>query len=373
MIRMLIGVGILFGLIFAWKGFGTYMMKRYFATMQEPPVYISAMKVDASSWQPQLKSVGSLRAQTGVNVTTELAGMVQTIYFTPGSEVKKDEVLVQLNADSELGQLHALQAQVKLAKITYDRDNAQFKVHAVSKQTLDADEWSMKNLQAQEEQQAAIVAKKTIKAPFSGQLGIRNINPGQYLNPADTIMTLQALDPLYADFYVPQQHLAELKLGQKVKVLTNTFPLQTFDGSITTIEPIVDSATRNVQVEATLSNPKHLLKPGMFAEVTIDLDKPQKLLTVPQSAISFNSFGDLIYLVIDSGKKDPKNQPQLTVKQVFVTLGDKRGDQVAVVKGLHLGDMIVTSGQLKLRNGSSVIINNSLAPTNEASPKIVDR
>ncbi|WP_115710052.1 efflux RND transporter periplasmic adaptor subunit [Legionella sainthelensi] len=373
MIIMLIAVGILFSLIFGWKGFSSYMLKKYLSQMQAPAVTVSTMKVEASLWQPTLKAVGSLRAVLGVNVTTELAGMVQKIYFKPGSAVQKGSVLVQLNAGTELGLLHSLQAQVELAKITYKRDKAQYAVHAVSKQTLDTDEWNLRNLQAQVEEQAATVEKKTIRAPFSGQLGVRNVNPGQYLNVGDTVVSLQALDVIYADFYLPQQALARLKLGQTVKMVTDTFANQVFQGTITTIEPNVDSATRNVEVEATFSNPDFKLKPGMFTRVEVDVGKKQSYLTIPQSAITFNPYGDIVYLVKDSGKKDNKNQPILVVQQVFVTVGDTRGDQIAVLKGLHQGDVIVTSGQLKLKNGSQVVINNQLQPSNEASPKVVEK
>ncbi|PWY56999.1 efflux transporter periplasmic adaptor subunit [Legionella qingyii] len=373
MIIMLVSVGVLFGLIFGWKAFFHYMRNQFFLQMKSPPVTVSTMKVEPSSWQPTLKAVGSIRARLGVNVTTELAGMVQTIYFTPGTAVKEGTVLVQLNAGAELGLLHSLQAQVELAKITYKRDKAQYMVHAVSKQTLDADEWNLKNLQAQVAQQAATAEKKTIRAPFSGQLGINNINPGQYLNVGDAVTTLQSLDPIYVDFYLPQQVLAKLELGQTVHVVTDTFPDEIFQGKITTIEPIVDSTNRNVRVEATLPNPDFKLKPGMFTRVEVVTGAKQNYLTLPQSAISFNPYGDIVYLVKDSGQKDKNNQPILVVKQIFVTVGETRGDQIAILKGLQAGDIVVTSGQLKLKNGSQIIINNKIQPSNEASPEIVEK
>lgn len=373
MIIMLIAVGILFGLIFSWKGFRALMNKKYLASVQAPAITVSTMKVESSLWQSKLKAVGSLRARVGVKVTTELAGMVQTIYFTPGTTVEKETVLVQLNAGTEIGQLHSLEAQVELAKITYERDKAQYAAHAVSKQTVDADEWNLKNLKAQVEQQAATVEKKTIRAAFSGQLGINNVNPGQYLNVGDIVTTLQSFDPIYADFYLPQQTLAQLQFGQTVNVVTDTFPQQSFRGKITTIQPEVDTNTRNVVVEATIANAKFELKPGMFANVEVDTGMPQIYLTLPQTAISFNSFGDIVYLVKDSGKKDSKNQPILVANQVFVTVGETRGDQIAVLKGLKLGDTVVTSGQLKLKNGSQVIVNNKIQPSNEAAPKIIEK
>jgi len=370
---MLVCVGILFGLVFGWKGVKSIMMKKYLASMQQPAVTVSTLKVTALPWQPKLKSVGSIRAQVGVNVTTELAGMVQKIEFTPGSKVEKGDILVQLNAGTELGQLHALQAQVELAKITYQRDKAQFNARAISKQAVDTDEWNLKNLKAQVEQQAATVDKKTIRAPFAGYLGINNVNPGQYLNVGDMITTLQALDSVYADFYLPQQSLAKLKVGQVVYVVTDTFPDLTFEGKITTIQPAVDIATRNVQVESTVPNPQFKLKPGMFAKIEVDAESPQKYLTVPQSALSFNPYGDIIFVVKDSGKKDKDNHPIQVANEVFVTVGDTRGDQIAITKGLKEGDVIVTSGQLKLKNGTPVIINNTIQPSNDAAPKITEK
>ncbi len=369
---MLVLVAIIFSLIFSWKYYQALMTQRYLKSVSSPIVTVSTMKVTASLWQPKLKAVGGLRARVGVNVTTELAGMVQTIYFTPGAEVKKGQVLVQLNAATEIGLLHSLEAQVELAKITYQRDKLQYAAHAVAKQVVDTDEWNLKKLQAQVEEQSATVEKKTIRAPFSGRLGINAINPGQYLNVADKITTLQALDPIYADFFLPQQSIAQLKMGQSVTVTIDTFPGQIFNGKITTIQPAIDISTRNVEVEATLPNPKLMLTPGMFAQVEVDVSSPKTYITVPQSAISFNPYGDIAYIVQDEGKKDNKNQPIITVRQVFVTVGETRGDQITIMKGLKTGDTIVTSGQLKLKNGSRIGVNNTIQPSNQAAPKIIE-
>jgi membrane fusion protein (multidrug efflux system) len=246
-------------------------------------------------------------------------------------------------------------------------------VHAVSKQVVDTDEWNLKNLQAQVAQQAATVEKKTLRAPFAGKLGINNINPGQYLNVGDTVTTLQALDPIYADFYLPQQALATVEDGQSVAVITDTFPDKVFQGKVTTIQPAVDSTTRNVQVEATLANADFKLKPGMFVQVEVAVKARQSYITLPQSAISFNPYGDIVYLVKDSGKKDAKDQPILTVQQVFVTIGDTRGDQIAILKGIKAGDVVVTSGQLKLKNGSHIVVNNKIQPSNDAAPKVIEQ
>lgn len=371
MIIMLIILGLLFGAIFAYKAFIRIMTQRFFASMKSPIVTVSTMQANYADWEPLLKAVGSLRSIKGVNVTTELAGMVTKIYLTPGSFVDQGTLLVQLNADVEIAQLQSLIANRELAKITYNRDKAQYAIHAVSKATVDTDVANLKSLRAQVEQQKAVVEKKSIRAPFTGRLGISYVNPGQYINPGDLVTTLQTLNPIYIDFYMPQQALAQLKVGEEVMVRSDTFPQEKFTGKITTINPLVDANTRNVQVEATIGNPKHQLLPGMFATVQVITGGPERFLTVPQAAISFNSFGDIIYIVKESGK-DEEGKPKLIAKQSFVTTGEKRGDQITILSGLKKGDIIVTSGQLKLKNGSQVIINNTVQPPNSPDPKVPD-
>lgn len=371
MIFMLIFLGILFGGVFGWKGFQTFMMMRYMSSMEDPAVTVSSMKTSYASWQSTISSVGSVRAIMGVNVTTSLAGMVKNIYFTPGATVRQGTVLVQLNADSQTGTLHSLEAQTELARITYERDKAQFAVNAVSKQQVDSDYWNYKKLQGDTASQAATVAKLTIRAPFSGRLGISQVNPGQYLNTGDTITSLQMLDPIYIDFYLPQQTLSQIKLGQEVAVKSDTYPDKSFGGKITTIQPNVDTNTRNVQVEATLPNPDLLLAPGMFASVTVTSGEPQRFLTLPQSAITFNPYGDIVFIVKEA--EDKKGKKYLRVTQQFVTTGETRGDQIQVLKGLKEGDEVVTSGQLKLQNDSRVIISNKIAPSDNPDPKVPDR
>lgn len=363
---MLICMGILFGGIILWKIFMNVMLKRYLAS-QSSVQTVSAMQVPTSLWQPVLKSTGSLRAIRGVDVTTELAGMVQKIYFTPGAMVNAGTLLVQLNADAEQGQLQSLQAQAALAKITYDRDKAQYAIRAVSKQTVDNDFQNLRSLQGQVAEQEATVAKKAIKAPFSGKLGINNVNLGQYLNPGDKIVTLQTLDPIYADFYLPQQMLRQLKVGQEVKLTSDAFPGKLFKGKVTTINPALDTTTRNVEVEATIINPNNELNPGMFALVEVTVGEPKEFLTLPQTAINFNSYGNIVYVLTEK-EKDKKGKRIFIAKQVFVSTGETRGDQITVLKGLKQGDRVVTSGQLKLKNGSLVSINNSIVPSNNPTP-----
>ena len=371
MLAMLIGVGLLFGGIFAYKAFVSYQVKKSMSAAQAPPVAVTTIKAAYTSWQPQLKAVGSLRAVRGVDVTSEIAGLVQTINFNSGQEVTEGQMLVQLNADADTALLHSLEAAADLANTVYERDRKQYEVQAVSKATLDADAADLKVKRAQVTQQAAIVEKKSIRAPFAGRLGISTVNPGQYINPGDKVVTLQSLDEIYTDFYLPQQELSHIARGQAVVVSSDTYPGRTFIGKITAINPAVDQSTRNFQVEATVNNPKHELLPGMYASVEVKSGAAQRYLTLPQTAVTYNPYGETVFIVEESGK-GPDGKPILIARQTFVTVGPTRGDQVAVLKGINEGDTVVTSGQLKLKNGSRVIINNQIRPTNEAAPRPPD-
>jgi len=367
MIVMLIIVGVLFGGIFGFKVVQARMMKKYMK-FQMPLATVTAIKAELQPWQPQIKAVGSLRAVRGVDVTSEIAGLVRSLEFRSGQTVVADQVLVRLNADADIAQLHALEAAADLANTTYERDKKQFEVQAVSQATLDAEAADLRSKRALVAQQQALVDKKTIKAPFSGKLGISTVNPGQYMNPGDKIVTLQELDPLYVDFYLPEQELSSIALSQAVTVRTDTYPDRTFSGRITVISPKVDPDTRNFQVEAVISNPGNRLLPGMYTTVDVRAGAAQQYLTVPQTAVTYNPYGDTVYIVEEKGK-GPDGKPMLVVQQSFITVGPTRGDQVAVLSGVKEGDTIVTSGQLKLRNGSPVVINNAVQPANEAAPK----
>jgi membrane fusion protein, multidrug efflux system len=371
MIIMILVVGVLFGGVLGYKLFQSRMMKKY-ASIQLPPATVTAIKAEYQPWQPQLRAVGSLRAVRGVDVTCEISGLVRSLHFKSGDEAKEGQLLVELNADADKAQLESLKAAADLAQTTYERDKKQFEVQAVSQATLDAETADLKSKRAQVDQQQALVDKKTITAPFAGKLGISTVNPGQYLNPGDKIVTLQSLDSLYVDFYLPQQELSHMAIGQEVIVNTDTYPGRTFSGRITTIDPKVDPETRNFQAEALISNSRRALLPGMFASIEVQSGEVQRYLTLPQTTVTYNPYGDTIFIV-EEGAKGPGNKPLLTVKQSFITVGEKRGDQVAILTGLKEGEMVVTSGQLKLRNGSPVVINNTVQPSNEEAPKPVDQ
>ena len=372
MVIMLVALVVLFGGIFGYKAFMGMMMKKYMSAGGPPPVTVSAVKAESQVWKPQLKAVGSLRAVRGVDVTSEIEAMVRGIYFNSGDEVKAGQLLVQLNADADKAQLHAFEAAAELAQIVYDRDRKQFEAQAISQAALDADSADLKGKQALVAQQAALVAKKSISAPFAGKLGISLVNPGQYVKPGDKVVTLQSLDSIYVDFYLPQQELSRISLGQAVLASTDTYPDEIFTGKITAINPKVDTQTRNVQVEATILNPKHELLPGMYASVEVRAGEIMRYLTLPKTAVTFNPYGETVFLVEEQAK-GPGGKKVLTAKQTFITIGSSRGDQVAVLTGIKEGDLVVTSGQLKLRSGSPVIINNRVQPLNEAYPKPQDK
>lgn len=372
MFIMLIIVALIFGGIFGYKAFQEHTIKKAMKAQKAPPVTVTTSKAAYETWQPELRAVGSLRAVHGVDVTSEIAGLVRTVSFKPGEEVRAGRLLVELNADADRGQLRALEAAEELAQIVYERDKKQFAVQAVSRATIDADAADLKAKRAQVVQQTAIVEKKTIRAPFAGRLGVSNVNPGQYMNPGDRIVTLQALATIYVDFYLPQQDLSQISLGRPVMATTDTYPGRTFHGRVTTINPKVDPETRNVLVEATFANPRHELLPGMYASVVVHTSARKTYLTLPQTAVTFNPYGTTLFLVEEIKQKTDVNLLP-TVKQVFVTAGPTRGDQVAILKGIKEGDLVVTSGQFKLKSGSSVIINNKIQPKNDATPTPEDQ
>ncbi len=366
MLIMLAIVTVVFGGIFGVKAVKAKMMQKYMS-FKQPPAEVTALTVAYQPWQPQLKAVGSLRAYRGVEVSSEVAGMVRVVEFSPGQQVKEGQVLVRLNADADIALLSALQAVADLARTTLERDKKQFAAQAVSQATLDTEEADLRSKNAQVAQQLALVEKKTISAPFSGRLGISTVNPGQYMNPGDKIVTLQELDPLYVDFYLPQQELSRAKIGQTVMLTTDSYPGRIFQGKVTTINPKVDADTRNFQAEAMITNTGRVLLPGMYATVEVRAGAVQKYITLPQTAVSYNPYGNTVFLVKEQGK-DKEGKPQLTAQQVFVTIGPTRGDQVAILTGVQDGDRAVTSGQLKLKNGSAVVITDKSLPSNEEKP-----
>jgi membrane fusion protein (multidrug efflux system) len=372
MLIMLILVGAVLGGLFGFKTFVNGKIKEAMAGMANMPQTVSTTRAETSEWQPKIDAVGTLRAVRGAELSFEVSGVVDTISFQSGDEVKAGQVLLTLRKQDEEARLESLEATASLAQITYDRDMKQLKAQAISQATVDNDAANLRNARAQVAVQQAVLDKKTLRAPFDGKLGLRQVDLGQYLAAGTMIATLQSVDPIYVDFLLPQQVVSQINVGETVRARIDAFPDRTFEGKITAINPKIETSSRNVQVRATLANPDQKLIPGMFATVELDTGAPQRMVTLPQTAVTYNPYGSLVYLVDDKAK-GAGAKPELTARQVFVTTGATRGDQVAILKGVAEGDTVVTSGQIQLRNGIPVVVNNNALPTNDAAPKIVDK
>ena len=332
---------------------------------------VSTATPQRTLWQTQVRAVGTLHAVEGADLASELAGIVDRIAFQPGQDVEKGGLLVQLRDDSDRAQLAALRANAEMAAQTYTRNAALMKSNAISPQAFDLATANMKSTRAQADTQAEIVAKKAIRAPFAGRVGIRLVDVGQYVNAGQAVVTLQQLDPIYVDFSVPQQQLAILNPGDKVMLTTDAVPGRTYEGQILALDPKVDPITRNLRVRAQVRNSDKKLVPGMFATILTEVGRPRALLTLPQTAITYNPYGDTVFVVMH--KKSEKGEDQLTVEQRFITLGDTRGDQVAVLGGVTARDAVVSTGQIKLKNGARVNINNAIRLPNNPAPTPVQQ
>ncbi len=370
MIWMLLGVGLLFGGLYGYRMFGAYMMQKYLASNTRPPATVTAMRVSYQDWQPRLHAIGSLRALQGVNISTEVAGKVGRVYIQSGQQVKKGALLLELyHADAD-AQMRALEADAKLAELRFARDKAQLKARSISRAAFDVSAAGRERAVASLAQQRALIAKKFITAPFAGRLGIVSINPGAYINPGDVITSLENTESLFVDFHLPQKELGGISVGQLLHIHSDAWPDRVFDGEITAINAAVDSATRNVRIEGRVNktaNTEGQLTPGMFVTLSVDRGEVQHYLTLPQTAVSYNAYGATVF-VATTDKSSKKAKPGLVAQQEFVKLGATRGDQVAILSGIHDGDMIVTSGLMKLKNGTPLLIDNNIQPANDIAP-----
>lgn len=371
MIIMLLAVGVVFGAVFGFEILKAKMIHKALAKLRNPPQTVSTVVARSQPWRSKLEAVGSLRAVNGANLSFQVQGIVSALHLKSGSDVKKGDPLVELSAADDIAHLDSLKATAGLAQVNYDRDRTLVTGDTVTQQTVDTDLATLKSDRAQVEQQQALVGYKTLKAPFSGRLGIREVDLGQYIPAGMPVVTLQQLDPIYVDFYLPQQSLAKIKVGQPVAAKVDTYPSITFSGEVSSINSLVDTATRNVQVRATLANRDNRLLPGMFATIDIDVGSPQDYVTLPATAIAYNSYGNIVYLV--AKKPTGKNAASEGVaQQTFVTIGPTRGDQVAILKGVKDGDAVVSAGQMKLHNGTPVKINNEVQPADNPNPSPVE-
>jgi membrane fusion protein (multidrug efflux system) len=335
-----------------------------------PPESISSVVAHEEKWQGTLTAIGSVMAVQGVNVTTEVAGLVRELAFEPGAVVAKDDLLVRLDTSSEEAQLRAMEAQLELAKLNFERMSKLRADNMVSQADLDTAEATMKQSQANADAIRTTIEKKTIRAPFAGRLGIRQVNLGQYLDVGKPIVSLQSLSPVYADFSLPQQELSRLNTGMRVRLYVDAFPERTFEGTLTTINPDLDPATRSIGLQATIQNPDQVLRPGMFARAEVLLPEEKTVLVIPSTSVLPAPYGDSVYIIEPSSA--PGGKDGLSVRQQFVRTGASRGDYLSVESGLKPGDKIASSGVFKLRNGMAIVENNDLAPKPALAPKPPD-
>jgi membrane fusion protein (multidrug efflux system) len=340
------------------------------AAFSPPPEAVTTVLAEQEEWPATLTAIGTMGAVQGVTVSADLPGVVERITFESGRAVREGDVLVQLDTSQEQAQLAAAEAQRDLARLNFERMQGLVIDGAIARADFDRAAAEQKSTEARVGEIRATIARKTIRAPFSGILGIRQVNLGQYLSGGDAVVSLQSLDPIYVNFGVPQQDTSHIRLGRRVRVTTEDMSATVFAGRITAVDSIVDETTRNVQVQATLANPGGRLRPGMFVQAEIVLGESQSVVALPASAISYAPYGDSVFVV--SELKGADGTAYRGVRQQFVKVGGGRGDQIAVLSGLRAGEEVVTSGVFKLRNGAAVLVNNKVRPANSKAPKPED-
>ncbi|MEX3980872.1 efflux RND transporter periplasmic adaptor subunit [Paraburkholderia sp. EG287A] len=363
---MLLVVGLLAAALIGFHLFKSSILKKVTTTIQSQQATVSTTTAVIAPWQPALSAVGSLRASKGADLSLETGGVIDEIDFDSGRDVEAGTVLLRLRPNDDPAKLEQLKATAELDEITYKRDLQQLAAQAVAQSTVDTDAANLKVARAQVAAQQAVISEKSVRAPFAGRLGVRQVDVGQYLPAGTAVVTLQALDPMFLDFYLPQQAMERVGLGQTVSMTLDAYPGKTFTGKVTSINSKVDTSSRMLQIRASFANPDDALLPGMFATAHVSSGQPQSLVTIPQAAVAYNPYGSLVY-VVQNGR-DAQGKPQASVRQQFVTTGETRGDQVSILKGLKAGDVVVTAGQLKLHNDALVQIDNSAKLTNDAAP-----
>jgi len=337
------------------------------AAFQPPPEAVTTIVARQEPWPSTLSAIGTMAAVQGVNVSADLPGTVDRIGFDSGKSVREGEVLALLDTRQEQAQLAAAEAQKELARLNFERMNGLLNERVISRAEFDRATADQRQADARVGEIRAAIERKTIRAPFSGILGIRHVNLGQYLSGGDALVSLQSLNPIYVNFGVPQQSAGEMRIGRSVRIIAGDLAGTDFNGRITAIDSIVNETTRNVQVQATLANPGGKLRPGMFVQTEVILGAASAVVSLPASAISYAPYGDSVFVVTDL--KNASGQTYRGVRQQFVKLGSARGDQIVIVSGVKAGDEVVTSGVFKLRNGAAVLVNNKVRPANNPAPK----
>lgn len=363
---MVVGVLLVIGAIAAWKVITVRAIIAKMSAQKPAPTVVSSTKATEEVWQHRLHAVGSFTAAQGITVANELDGLVTKIAFESGAKVNAGDLLVQLDVSIEQAQLASAEASADLARLNLRRAQELRAKDTNAQADLDAAEAQARQTVANADTIRATIAKKTIRAPFAGRTGIRQVNLGQFIKGGTLIVPLQALDPLYVNFFLPQQDVLDLKVGHAIEVAIDAYPGAVFAGTINAIDAKVDDSNRNVQVQATVRNPDEKLRAGMFGTIDVLLPQKDNVVTLPQTAIVYNPYGNAVYIV---GKStEGANSGTLVALQRFVQMGETRGDQVAILKGVKAGEEVVTSGQLKLRNGAAIAINNAVTPASNPAP-----
>lgn len=370
----IIALAVLLVIVGAVAGVKALQIGRLIASGKEeggpPTETVSTAQVTRESWDRTVESVGSMRAVQGADLSTEESGVVTKILFENGAEVQEGDLLVELDTDTEQANLRSAEAEQQLARTVYERTRRLRENSTVPQSDLDAAESQLRKMTALVEQLKATIRKKQLNAPFSGRLGIREANLGQFVNQGDKIVSLQSLDPIYVDFLLPQQLLSQLVPGSELRVVTDVYPDKVFEGQLTAANSEIDPITRNIRLQGTLKNPGGLLRPGMFGRVMLSLGKPEEVTAIPVNSVITATYGDSVFVVEE--KAGEAGEKQLVANQRFIRTGRSEGDFVAVTEGLKPGETVVTAGAFKLRNGSVIEVNNDMAPHPERAPRPQD-
>lgn len=369
----LIAIAVILLLAGAVVGIKALQIRQLIATGDEggpPPETVSVAEVAADRWERSVETVGSIRAVQGADLSTESSGVVTSILFENGAEVKEGDLLLELDCDTEKAQLRSAEAEADLARTVYDRTKKLRENSTVPQSELDSAASQLRKMTALVEQLRATIRKKQLTAPFSGRLGIREVNLGQFVNNGDKIVSLQSLDPIYINFLLPQQLIGGLAPGLKLNVVSDAYPGRVFEGELTAINSEIDPVTRNIYLQGTLGNAEGKLRPGMFARVELSLGGADEVVRVPATALMRAPYGDSVFVVEEETGED--GAKKLTARQRFVRTGRTKGDFVAVAEGLKAGESVVVAGAFKLRNGAPVLVNNDIAPEPQLQPKPPD-
>lgn len=364
-----VGLIVLVGVLGGIKGLQINRMIEQGKQYVPVPETVTTATAQSVTWTSELTAVGSLEAVQGVMVTAELNGKVAKIAFEPGQTVNAGDLLVQQDTASEAAQLRSAQASKELARLNLARAKELLPANVITQSSYDSADAEYKQAAAQVDAIRATIAKKTIRAPFAGRLGLRMINLGQTLNDGDTIVSLQAMDPIFVNFQLPQQELVKIRRGLPVRLTSDALPGETIEGTITAVNPQVDNATRNIRVQATVANTDERLRPGMFVNVAVVLPEALPVLTIPSTAVLYAPYSDSVFIVENKTAEDAGAPPGMFVRQQFVRLGEKRGDFIAALSGIEEGAMVVSTGAFKLRNGQAVVVDNTLSPEFELAPQ----